>query len=207
MDVFGYKIHIFHISCVIALFSFITLFESVFHGINFALVFIPKFLVSVTFVRIMSAPALFLLTVIYCENCEYEIFEYYALLLFFFRKSLSLQIAKIDLNYKLQLLASEYQMQSRRGCPVKNVFLRISQKSQKNTCARVSFLITLQASGNFIKREALAQVFSYEFSGIFKNTFFIEHHRWLLVEYVFIWIIFCYFVRFPLLTLSMYLFA
>ena len=28
---------------------------------------------------------------------------------------------------------------------------------------------------------------------IFTNTFFIEHHRWLLFEYVFIWIIFCYF--------------
>ena len=74
MDVFEYKIDIFHISYVIALLSFITLFESVFHG-YFALVFIPKFLVRVTFVRITSAPALFLLPVIYCENCEYEIFE------------------------------------------------------------------------------------------------------------------------------------
>ena len=32
-------------------------------------------------------------------------------------------------------------------CSVKKVFLRISQKSQKNTCARVSFLTKLQASG------------------------------------------------------------
>ena len=30
-------------------------------------------------------------------------------------------------------------------CSVKKVFLEISQKSQENTCARVSFLITLQA--------------------------------------------------------------
>ena len=29
----------------------------------------------------------------------------------------------------------------------KNVFLKISQNSQESTCARVSFLITLQASG------------------------------------------------------------
>ena len=29
----------------------------------------------------------------------------------------------------------------------KKVFLEISQNSQKNTCARVSFLIKLQASG------------------------------------------------------------
>ena len=43
--------------------------------------------------------------------------------------------------------------------------------SQKNTCARVSFLIKLQASGNFIKKETLVQVSSYEFCKIFKNTF------------------------------------
>ena len=34
------------------------------------------------------------------------------------------------------------------------------------------FLIKLQALGNFIKKEALAQVFSCEFCEIFKNTFF-----------------------------------
>ena len=32
-------------------------------------------------------------------------------------------------------------------CSVKRVFLKISQKSQENTCARVSFLIKLQAGG------------------------------------------------------------
>ena len=32
-----------------------------------------------------------------------------------------------------------------RRCPVKKVFLKISQNSQENTYARVSFLIRLQA--------------------------------------------------------------
>ena len=32
-------------------------------------------------------------------------------------------------------------------CSLKKVFLEISQNSQENTCARVSFLIKLQASG------------------------------------------------------------
>ena len=42
-----------------------------------------------------------------------------------------------------------------------------------NTCARVSFLIKLQAKAcNFIKKVILTQVFSCEFSGISKNTFF-----------------------------------
>ena len=59
-----------------------------------------------------------------------------------------------------------------RRCSLKKVFLEISQNSQENTCARVSFLIKLQASGlNFIKRETLAQVFSCEFCNISMNTF------------------------------------
>ena len=39
-------------------------------------------------------------------------------------------------------------------CSVKKVFLEISQNSQENTCARVSFLIKFQASG---KKEGLMQ--------------------------------------------------
>ena len=37
-----------------------------------------------------------------------------------------------------------------RSYSVKKVFLKISQNSQENTCARVFFLIKLQTSGNFI---------------------------------------------------------
>ena len=42
-------------------------------------------------------------------------------------QKLSLQIAKIDLNYKLQLIASEYQKKSPRGVPwYTNADLKIS---------------------------------------------------------------------------------
>ena len=65
---------------------------------------------------------------------------------------------------------------------IKKVFLKIVQFSQENTCARVSLLIKLQASGNFIasgcnclKKETPAQVFSCEFCKIFKNSFFTKH--------------------------------
>ena len=34
-----------------------------------------------------------------------------------------------------------------RRCSIKKVFLKISQNSQGNTCARISFLIKLQESG------------------------------------------------------------
>ena len=77
------------------------------------------------------------------------------------------------------------------------MFLEILQNSQKNTRARVSFLIKLQAKAkvsfliklqakakacnfikketlakacNFIKKETLAQVFSCEFCEIYKNN-------------------------------------
>ena len=56
-----------------------------------------------------------------------------------------------------------------RRCSVKKMFVKISQNSQENTCTRAFF--------NKIE-ETLAQVFSYEFWEISKNTFF---HRTPLV--------------------------
>ena len=59
-----------------------------------------------------------------------------------------------------------------RRCSVKKMFLEISQNSQENIFARVSFLIKLKASAdNFIKKGTLAQVLSCEFCEISKNTF------------------------------------
>ena len=58
------------------------------------------------------------------------------------------------------------------------MFLWISQNSLESTSARASFLIKMQAeTWNFIKIEALGQVFSCEFWEIFKNTFFTRHLR------------------------------
>ena len=48
---------------------------------------------------------------------------------------------------------------------MKKLFLKISQNSQENTCARVYFLIKLHT---------LAQVFSCEFCEISKNIFFLR---------------------------------
>ena len=55
--------------------------------------------------------------------------------------------------------------------------------SQESTSVRVSFLIKFQALGLqlYFKKETLTQAFSGEFYKIFKNTFFIEHIRWLLL--------------------------
>ena len=58
-----------------------------------------------------------------------------------------------------------------RGALSKNVFLEISQNSQENSCARVSFLIKLQ-------------VFSCEFCEISNSTFFIGHLRTAASVYI-----------------------
>ena len=69
------------------------------------------------------------------------------------------------MNEKARLIFSQIAVVQR--CFVKKVFLEFSQNSQENACARVSFLIKLQA-----------QVFSCEFYKISKNIFF---HRTPLV--------------------------
>ena len=68
-------------------------------------------------------------------------------------------------------------------CSVKKVFLKISQNSQENTCVRISFLIRLHVeSSTFIKQGNPAQVFTFKFCEVFKNSSFIEHLWWLLLE-------------------------
>ena len=77
----------------------------------------------------------------------------------------SIQMAK---TWFPQMMTIEVVAQT---CSVKKVYLEISQNSQENICARVSFLIKLAC--NFIKKETLAQVFSCEFWEISKNTPFL----------------------------------
>ena len=59
-----------------------------------------------------------------------------------------------------------------RRCFLKREFLEVLQNSLENTRARVSFLIKLKADAcNFIKKEALTQVFYCRFFKMSKNTF------------------------------------
>ena len=61
---------------------------------------------------------------------------------------------------------------------LKKGFLKTSQNSQENTCARVFFLKSCKLEAYiFIKKKTQAQVFSCEFCEIFKKTFFKEHPR------------------------------
>ena len=65
-----------------------------------------------------------------------------------------------ELSTKIHFILIEAVVQR---CSVKKVSLEISQNSQENNCARVSFLIKLQAS-------------------FLRTPFLIEHHWWLLLS-------------------------
>ena len=72
---------------------------------------------------------------------------------------------------------------SHQRCSIKKLFLKFSQNSQGNTCARVSFLIKLQVEPcNFVKKETLTQAFSCEFCEIYNNTFFTKTSGRLLLN-------------------------
>ena len=81
---------------------------------------------------------------------------------------------------------------SYRRCFIKKVVLKISQNSQENTCARVSFLLNLLLICNFIIKEILAQVFSCEFCKFFKNPFLQTASGWLPPHIWLIWLYWSY---------------
>ena len=62
------------------------------------------------------------------------------------RKTIS-NDAKLYINMNLKSYFKQNSEAVVQRCSVKKVFLEISQNSQENTCARVSFLIKLQDSG------------------------------------------------------------
>ena len=74
-------------------------------------------------------------------------------------------------KYQIGLLSKIYAEAVVQRCSVKKLFLEISQNLKVNTCARVSFLVKLQASG--------LQLYWKRGSGklceVSKNTFFKEH--------------------------------
>ena len=62
---------------------------------------------------------------------------------------------------------------------MKKVSFNLSENSKgKKICVGVSFLIEC----NFIKKETLVQVFSYEFYEYFKNSYFYKHLWWILLK-------------------------
>ena len=64
-------------------------------------------------------------------------------------------------------------------CSVKKVFLEISQNSQEKTCARVSFLVKLQALAcSFAKKRLWRRCSLVNFVKFLRTPFYIEQLRW-----------------------------
>ena len=79
-------------------------------------------------------------------------------------------------NGLLPLCEHRKQKQPLGGVIWEKVFLKILQNLQESTCARVYFLIKMQAKAfKFIQKETLVQLFPSEFCKISKNIFFPEH--------------------------------
>ena len=58
----------------------------------------------------------------------------------------------------------------------------MQKQSSGSALLKKVFLKILPEASNSVKKEVLAQVISYELCKSFKNTFFIEHLRWLLLQ-------------------------
>ena len=61
------------------------------------------------------------------------------------------------------------------------MFFKISQNSHENTCARVSFLIKLQALATLLKKRLWHRWFPVNFVKFLRTLLFIEHFWWLLL--------------------------
>ena len=66
---------------------------------------------------------------------------------------------------------------------MKKVFLEISQNSEENTCARVSFLNKVAGSGpaTLLKKRIWCRCFPLNFAKFLKTSFLTEHLWWLLL--------------------------
>ena len=71
---------------------------------------------------------------------------------------------------------------SHRRCSFKKGVLKISQNSQENTCARVSFnKVAGLRSAKLFKKRLWHRCFPVNFAEFFRIPFFAEHLWWLLL--------------------------
>ena len=83
------------------------------------------------------------------------------------------------LNYNSNWLFAVYRSSHRR-CSTIKVFLKITQNSQENFCARVPFLIKLQTC-SFIKKETQTHAFFVNFVKSLRAPFLQNTSGWLFL--------------------------
>ena len=81
--------------------------------------------------------------------------------------------------YEIKLNVMKYASNCVSWNSLKNIFYSVSSPLE---FLKIHRKTSVSESYNFIKKETLAQMFSSEFWEISKNTFFIEHLRWLLLK-------------------------
>ena len=104
---------------------------------------------------------------------EFKVFVFYRDINSFPFLRQCFQIIPALLNCLLNcLFVLEQNRSSLQRCCIITGALGNFANSQENTCARVSFLVKLQAKTcNIVEKKTLAQVFSCEFCEISQNTF------------------------------------
>ena len=86
----------------------------------------------------------------------------------------------LALWWKTSLIVKDW-LSLHHRCSIKKVFLDISQNSQENTCARVSFLMKLRPA-TLLKKRLWHRCFPVNFDEFLKTPFLTEHLRWLLLK-------------------------
>ena len=66
-------------------------------------------------------------------------------------------------------------------CSVKKVFLKISQNSQENTCARVSLIMLQEPPVTLLKKRLWHMCFPANYAKFLRTPFLTEHLWWLLL--------------------------
>ena len=105
-------------------------------------------------------------------------------------RKLCMMIRKVDLtlgyshsNIKVSFIIALPSKSVVRRCSVKKIFLKTSQNSQENTCARVSFFNKVAAfrTATLLKKRLWHKCFPVNFAKFLRTPFFTGHLWWLLL--------------------------
>ena len=112
------------------------------------------------------------------QCCHFIVFNFYETESFsmFLITSVILFTTEVQLHNYIVFLIDHIVEAVVERCSVKKVFLEISQNSQENTCARVSFLIKLQPKpAALLKKRLWHRCFPVNFVKFLRTPFYMEY--------------------------------
>ena len=112
-------------------------------------------------------------------SARYKILLKYQLAVFSYRNAKFFVILKIEMFcHLLSTRSSRLDVFCEKG-----VYRNLAKFTGKHLCQSLFFNTVAGGACNFIKKEALAQMFSCEFCEILRTPFFTEHLWWLLLQH------------------------